>query len=201
MKLLNQALAERIMNYITDFQLNEGRSPGIRQMQKDIKVSSCSVIRRYLSYLEGQGLITKTAEGKIEMPDNLDGGGCVRVPILGKVACGEPIEAIENFDGCYSLPERIFGSGDMFMLTAEGESMQDLGISSGDLVVVKRQPTAHNGQVVVAMTEEYGATLKTYFDEGDHIRLHPENSSGEFKDIILENCEVLGVAVKVIKDI
>lgn len=201
MKLLNLALAERIMNYIKDFQLSKGKSPGIRQMQKELKVSSCSIIRRYIGYLEGQGIVSKTIDGKIAMPDNLCGGNYTRIPILGKVACGEPMEAIENFDGCYSLPERIFGRGEMFMLTAEGTSMIDLGITPGDLVVVKRQATAYNGQVVVAMTEEFNATLKTYYNEGNYIRLHPENSSGEYKDIIVKECQILGIAVKIIKDL
>ena len=124
----------------------------------------------------------------------------IGVPILGAVSCGVPKFAEENIDEYVRLPVSIFGKGDYFLLRADGDSMIDAGIETGDLVLIRQQDTAEPGQIVVALMEDE-ATLKRYFPEPKkhRIRLHPENPRME--DIYVESCVIQGVAVKVIKDV
>jgi repressor LexA len=122
------------------------------------------------------------------------------VPILGEVACGLPRFAEENIEDYVQLPASLFGSGDFYMLRANGYSMIDVGISSGDFVLIRRQNTAEPGEIVVALVEEE-ATLKRYYPEPEHrrVRLHPENDA--LDDIYVDDCMIQGVAVKVLKDL
>lgn len=122
------------------------------------------------------------------------------VPLLGRVACGLPRYAEENIEEYVRMPEALIGSGEFFLLRAVGDSMVGAGINEGDLVLVKRQNTAEKGQIVVALVGEE-ATLKRFYPEAGkkHVRLHPENPA--MKDIIVPNCEIQGVAVKIIKDL
>ena len=124
----------------------------------------------------------------------------VRVPILGEVACGLPRFAEENIVDYVQLPSSLFGNGDFYMLRASGYSMIDVGISSGDYVLIRRQNTAEPGEIVVALVEDE-ATLKRYYPEPERrrIRLHPENRVMD--DIYVSDCEIQGIAVKVLKDL
>ena len=127
-------------------------------------------------------------------------GGSIMVPILGRVSCEIPRYAEENIEEYIPLPKSFVGPGDFFLLRANGDSMIDIGVDDSDLVLVKKQDTAQPGQVVVALVEDE-ATLKRFYPEPNYhrIRLHPENR--EMSDIFVQNCEIQGVAVKVIKDI
>ena len=129
-----------------------------------------------------------------------DEGEMISVPVLGKVSCGEPKFAEENIEEYVKLPVTLFGSGDYFLLRANGDSMIDAGIDNSDLVLVRQQNYADAGQIVVALGEDE-ATLKRWYPEPENrrIRLHPENS--EMEDIYMESCVIQGVAVKVIKDL
>ena len=122
------------------------------------------------------------------------------VPILGEVACGLPRYAEENIEEYIPLPKAYIGQGNYYLLRAKGDSMVEIGIDDGDLVLVRQESTAEPGQVVVALIEEE-ATLKRFFPEPERnrIRLHPENQ--EMNDIFVDACEIQGIAVKVIKDI
>ena len=124
--------------------------------------------------------------------------GAIKVPLVGRIACGVPDLAEENIEEYISLPESMIGEGQHFILRASGNSMIDIGIATGDLVVIRQTTCAENGQVVAALVDNE-ATLKRYYKEKGHIRLHPENK--RMKDIIVDDCIIQGIAVKVIKDI
>ena len=123
------------------------------------------------------------------MPDNL-----VRVPMLGKVTAGSPIEAIEKPDEFFDLPVSLVPKDEkVFVLEVSGESMINKGIYDGDVVIVQEQKNARNGDIVVAMNDNDEVTLKTFYKEKDHIRLQPENDT--MAPIILPNCTILGKAI------
>lgn len=114
------------------------------------------------------------------------------------ISCGLPNIAEEHIEEYVSLPESMFGSGEFYILRARGESMIEAGIDPGDLVVIRKQETAENGQIAVALVDEE-ATLKRFYVEDNRVRLHPENS--EMEDFYVDHCIIQGVAVKVIKDL
>ena len=117
-----------------------------------------------------------------------------QVPLLGKVQAGNPIEAIETPDEYFDLPIGLLPKGkDVFTLRVSGESMINVGIYDGDIIIVERRQEARNGETVVAMTEENTVTVKTFYKESDHIRLQPENDYME--PIILKNCTILGKVI------
>lgn len=124
----------------------------------------------------------------------------VRVPVLGQIACGIPKFAEEYIEEYIKLPVSLFGEGNFFILRAYGDSMIEAGINDGDMVVIRRQDTASPGQIVVALIDDE-ATLKRYYPEQKkrRVRLHPENKTME--DIIVPDCVIQGVAVKVLKDL
>ena len=124
----------------------------------------------------------------------------IRVPVLGTIACGIPKFAEENIEDYVRLPVALFGKGNFFILRAYGDSMIEAGIDNGDLVLIRQQNYADEGQIVVALMEDE-ATLKRFYPEPKkhRIRLHPENS--RMDDIYVDNCEIQGVAVKVLKDL
>lgn len=119
--------------------------------------------------------------------------------MIGKVTAGQPITAVENIEEYIPLPESYVGHDQVFMLTIVGESMINAGILDGDRVIVRQQRTAENGDIVVAMTEDQEATVKRFFNEGNHIRLQPENDSME--PILLTNCQILGKVTGVLRTI
>lgn len=120
----------------------------------------------------------------------------MKVPLVGDVAAGTPILAEENITDTLALPTEIVGDAPSFMLSVHGDSMIEVGINDGDYVVVKEQPVADNGDIVVAIVDD-GATVKRFYKEADHIRLQPENSSMD--PIIVDNCSIAGKVVAVFR--
>lgn len=120
----------------------------------------------------------------------------VEVPVIGKITAGEPILAVENVTDTFPIPIDFVGNSESFMLTVRGESMIEAGILNGDYILVRKQNTAENGQIVVALIDEE-ATVKTFYKEKDHIRLQPENSTMD--PIIVPNCEILGKVIGVFR--
>jgi repressor LexA len=134
-------------------------------------------------------MIEKDEKGKI-YSSAFDSTSVVIAPMVGVVTCGNPILAQENIEAVCSLPTEIFGSGEMFLLTAEGDSMIGRGILSGDVLVVRKTSVAHNGQIVVALIDD-SATVKTFIKQQDFVVLHPENE--KYDDIITRDVSILGV--------
>lgn len=196
MRTLNPNTLERVENYITEYQKKNGKSPSYRQIMHGVGMSSLNLVQRYVLALENQGRIRRTRLGSIALPKRLDAGKNKITPLVGDIACGQPSFAEENIEASYALPEAIFGKGELFMLHTHGDSMIDAGIREGDLIVVRKQNTADDGQIVVALMDGE-ATLKRLFHKDGKIVLHPENK--QMQDIVVENCEIQGVLVSCIK--
>lgn len=187
-----------LVQFIYDFTRQNGYTPSVREMCNKMNFASTSTIFYYLKKCEEQGII-KRAKGKnraIELADNpILGGG---VPVVGKVAAGEPILAVENIEDYIKLPKNLFDyeNEDLFILTVQGESMIEVGINDGDKLIVKRQNSANNGDIVVALVED-SATVKTFYKERGYFRLQPENYS--MKPIIVNNVDILGKVIGLIR--
>ena len=165
---------QRILEYIEKYIDENGFPPSVREIGLAVDLKSTSTVHGHLTRLEKKGLLHREAMKPRTIVKKEDKPQMVKVPLLGKVAAGTPILAEENAEGFVQLPDSIVGSGDHFILEIRGESMITAGIMNGDYVVVKRQQTAQNGDIVIAMIDDE-ATCKRYFKEPDRIRLQPEN--------------------------
>ncbi len=196
MRKLSEETLRRMEEYIRSRQRKESASPSYREIMHALGMSSLNLVQRYVLALEKQGRIGRTSRGNIALPQRLDTGRSVIVPLVGNIACGQPSFAEENIEASYALPQSLFGDGELYLLHTHGESMVDIGIRPNDLIVIRRQNYADDGQIVVARIDGE-ATLKRLFHRDGKIVLHPENKA--MKDIVVEDCEVQGVLVSCIK--
>lgn len=194
-----------ILDFIKSEVKEKGYPPSVREIGEAVGLASSSTVHGHLERLEKKGYIRRdpTKPRAIEILDN-DGktnseDGVIRVPLIGKVTAGDPITAIQNTEEYYPLPVSMIKNSEVYMLTIQGDSMIEAGIFDGDYVIVRKQSTANNGEIVVAMTDEDEATVKRFFKEKNHIRLQPENSTME--PIILDNATILGKVIGVIRQI
>lgn len=202
---MNQDLTkkqEETLIYIKKYMVAHGYPPSVREICAGMNLSSPATVHTHLKELEGKGFIRKqnakfrTIELLVdnEFADKQESEDVVSVPLLGKVACGNPIEAIENPDEFFTLPASLIPSREaIFTLKCSGDSMINVGIYDKDIVIVQKQSVAKNGDIVVAMTDENEVTLKTFYKENGYIRLQPEND--ELEPIIVDNCVILGKAI------
>ncbi|MGA4720160.1 MULTISPECIES: transcriptional repressor LexA [Fictibacillus] len=193
-----------ILAFIKEEVSQKGYPPSVREIGEAVGLASSSTVHGHLARLEKKGLIRRdpTKPRAIEvlgLEDNIPSVRSVSIPVIGKVTAGLPISAVENVEEYFPLPEHVVGDENVFMLSVVGDSMIEAGIFNKDLVVVKQQPTANNGDIIVAMTDEDEATVKRFFKERNHIRLQPENSSME--PIILQSCTILGKVIGVYRSI
>lgn len=170
-----------ILEYMKNEILNRGFPPSVREICEAVNLKSTSSVHSHLETLEKNGYIRRdpTKPRAIEIVDdnfNLVRRETVNVPIVGKVAAGQPLLAMENVEGYFPIPSEFMPNNKTFMLVVEGDSMINAGIFSGDYVLVEQQSTAENGQKVVALVDD-SATVKTFYKEKDYIRLQPENDS------------------------
>ena len=183
-----------ILEYIKNEILNKGYPPAVREICEAVHLKSTSSVHSHLETLEKNGYIRRdpTKPRAIEILDddfNLTRREIVNVPMLGQVAAGEPILATENIENYFPIPAEFMPNKDTFMLKVKGESMINAGILNGDSVLVKQQPDAENGDIVVALVDD-SATVKTFYKENGHFRLQPENDTMD--PIIVDDCTVLG---------
>ena len=184
----------QILEYIKSEILNKGYPPSVRDICQAVNLKSTSSVHSHLETLEKNGYIRRdpTKPRTIEIIDdnfNLVRREVVNVPMVGTVAAGQPILAIENIDNYFPIPSEYMPNEETFMLKVKGESMINAGILDGDNILVKRQNTAKNGDMVIALVED-SATVKTFYKENGHIRLQPEN---DYMDpIILPDVEIIG---------
>lgn len=196
-----------ILDFIKSEVKSKGYPPSVREIGEAVGLASSSTVHGHLARLESKGLIRRdpTKPRAIEILEadvaaHIPRNAVVNVPVVGKVTAGLPITAIENVEEFFPLPESLAPADEqVFMLEIMGESMVEAGILDGDYVIVKQQPTANNGDIVVAMTEEDEATCKRFFKEKDYIRLQPENSTMD--PIILRNVSILGKVIGVYRHI
>ena len=187
-----------VLDYIKSFVAKHGYPPTVREIGAALGLNSPATIQSHINALESKGYVKKTDSKyrslEINGPNEYLSDDVVEVPLLGKTAAGNPIEAIETPDEFFSLPAYLIPrSEEVFTLKVSGESMINAGIFDGDIVIVQRQNVARNGEMVVAMTEENEVTLKTFYKEENYIRLQPENDT--MSPIILKNCTILGKAI------
>lgn len=185
---------QQILSMIKKSLRAKGYPPSVREIGKAVGLNSTSTVHSYLKRLEKKGLLHRdpTKPRAIEVlpsTDHPEKREINELPVLGRVAAGIPLLAVENREGELLLPAEITGHGDLFVLRVHGDSMIEAGIFDGDLVVVRQQPTAENGDIVVALIEDE-ATVKRFFKENDHVRLQPENKT--MKPIITRNVVILG---------
>lgn len=183
-----------ILDFMKEQILAKGYPPSVREICTAVHLKSTSSVHSHLETLEKNGYIRRdpTKPRAIEVVDdtfNLTRRELVNVPMLGRVAAGEPLLADDNINGYFPLPPEYVNNAQTFMLTVHGESMINAGIFDGDLILVEQTPVAHNGDIVVALIED-SATVKTFYKEKDHIRLQPENDSMD--PIIVKDCMIMG---------
>lgn len=190
-----------VYNFINDFIKEYGVCPSYDEIASSIGCAK-STLFKYMKRLEEEGYIERYGRNQVVTVENSN--SIDRVPVIGSVACGKPKLAIEDIQGYLPINIDWLGRGEYFGLVADGDSMINIGINDGDIVIVRKQSTAENGQVVVALIpDEYGgemtATLKRFYKERGRYRLQPENDT--MKDIYVKRLEILGIAVKTISDV
>lgn len=201
---------QAVLDCIEECIREKGYGPTVREICHSLGLSSPSTVHVHLKALEEKGLIKRDPlksrsitlthpHDEASVIENVIApsfGRAVEVPLVGNVAAGTPILAEENITDTMTLPTDIVGDAPSFMLSVRGDSMIEAGINDGDYVVVKEQPVANNGDIVVAIIDD-GATVKRFYREKDHIRLQPENSSME--PIITRDCSIAGKVVAVFR--
>ena len=189
---------QKILDFIKAEIEDKGYPPSVREICAAVGLRSTSTVHAHLNHLEEQGLIRRdsTKPRALEVLDGSHARGR-SVPLVGRVTAGQPILAIENIEDYLMLPQSMLGKEDLFCLRVQGESMIDAGILDGDIVVLRQQDTAENGEIVVAMTDEDEATLKRIFYEDDRVRLQPENPTME--PIYADTVTILGKLVALIR--
>lgn len=183
-----------ILEYMKKEILNKGYPPTVRDICEAVKLKSTSSVHSHLETLEKNGYIRRdpTKPRAIEIIDenfNPTRREMVNVPIIGRVAAGQPILAVENIESYFPIPTEYMPNAEAFILKVKGESMVNAGIYDGDNILVEKCSTAHDGDMVVALVDD-SATVKTFYKEDDHIRLQPENDTMD--PILVPDCQVLG---------
>ena len=190
-----------ILEYIKSQILNKGYPPSVRDICTAVNLKSTSSVHAHLETLEKNGYIRRdpTKPRAIEIIDdnfNLTRREVVNVPLIGQVAAGQPLLAVENITSYFPIPAEFIPKEEVFMLNVKGESMVNAGIYDGDQIIVKQHSTASNGEIVVALVDD-SATVKRFYKENGHIRLQPENDFME--PIIVDSCEIIGKVIGLIR--
>lgn len=194
----------QILRYIYDTVEKRGFPPTVREICQGVQLSSTSTVHGHLSRLERKGLIVKDATKPRALEITDEGKKAIgvkptEIPVVGVVTAGQPILAVEDIEDYFPLPPDLENdAGDLFMLRVHGESMINAGILNGDNVIVRKQSSATNGEIVVAMTDENEATVKRFYKEKDHYRLQPENDN--MAPIILNSVHILGKVVGIYRN-
>lgn len=195
---------EKILAYIEEEIRVRGYAPSVREIGEAVGLKSTSTVHGHLMRLEKKGLLHRDAMkpramGLTKSPDAAEDAlfaDTYRIPVVGRVAAGMPILAEENVEELMPLPADLVGDGEHFILRVCGDSMIQAGIFNGDYIVVRRQPEANNGDIVVALVEDE-ATVKRFYKENGHFRLQPENDAME--PIIVPSVEILGRVVSLMR--
>lgn len=179
-----------VFNYIKS-RLSDGISPSVREIMDYMGFKSTSTAHRYIEILAKEGLIEKS--GNLNRTLRLPGSSVASVPIIGTVTAGQPITAYQDITGYVGFEAGSNDPNDLFALKIRGESMINAGILDGDIVIVKRESYAENGDIVVAFIDRSDATVKRFFKENGHFRLQPENDTMD--PIIVDEVEILGIVI------
>lgn len=197
MRTKNPETMNQIKEFVDKYYFENNKSPSVRKIANGIGIVGSTAFR-YLQEMNEKGMLVYDGKSVTTEKIGKFNTKTVCVPIVRSITGGISLLADENIDAYVSLPETIFGTGSFYILRAKGLSMIEAGICDGDLILIRNQDTADNGNIVVAIVDGE-ATLKRYYKEKDYVRLHPENKNME--DIIVQNCKIQGVAVKIIKNL
>lgn len=193
------AKQQEILNYIKEEILKKGYPPTVREICEVVHLKSTSSVHSHLETLENNGYIRRdpTKPRAIEIVDdefNLTRREMMNIPIVGRVAAGQPLLAVENIEDYFAIPTEFLPTNEeLFILVVKGDSMVNAGIYEGDMLIVQKQSIARNGDIVVALVDD-SVTVKRFYKENGHIRLQPEN---DFMDpIIVPTCEIVGKVIR-----
>ena len=196
--MLDKRKLDAVLQFINRYTDENGFPPTVRDICAELQIKSTATAYDYVNRLKEMGYLQKTPGKKRAV--SLASSNTVRVPLIGTVTAGAPILAAENYEGYYTLPTAEFSGEDLFLLTVKGDSMIEAGIFNGDKIVVRKQSSAENGDIVVAMFDdgiEEGATVKRFFRRDGKFILHPENSS--LTDYVLDNVTILGKVIGLLR--
>ena len=187
--------SEQIFEFMQKFIAENGYAPTVREICQACNIKSTATVFTYMNQLAERGVISKTENRNraVSLKQKV-----VNVPLIGTVAAGRPIFASENYEEMYSIPNNFFIGEDLFMLNVMGDSMINIGMFDGDKIVVKKQETADNGDIVVALVDD-SATVKRFFKRNGEIVLHPEND--DMQDFIFKDVKILGKVVGLMRNI
>ena len=183
--MIREEKLTKVMDYIRKFQEENGYTPSVREIGQECNIKSTATVHTYLERLREKGYLTKTDRKKRSV--TVGRGSGVSIPLIGTVTAGTPIFAYENYEDYYTFPTGEFKGDELFMLRVQGTSMIDAGIMNGDKIVVRRQETAENGEIVVALVDD-SAPVKRFYRKGSQIVLHPENEA--LSDMVFEDGQV-----------
>ena len=198
MKHRNPDNMDRIISFVNDFYRDNSRSPSGRQIASGTGIP-LTTVQRMLNTMANSGIIDYDGHIVVTEQTNKVSGETTPVGIIGSIPCGNLSLEEEAIEEIVNLPVSLVGRGDLFLLHARGDSMTGAGIDDGDLVLIRKQEEAQNGDIVVAYVEGEGNTLKRFKRYGKTFFLHPENP--KYRDIPLLDCKIQGIAVKVIKSL
>lgn len=185
---------QAVLAFINEYNAEYGYSPTVREICARLDIKSTASAYYYIEKLTEEGYLSKSPNKNRAV--NFKKSSSVNIPLIGTVTAGQPIFAYENYEDYYSFPAGSFKGSDLFMLNVQGTSMIDAGIYDGDKIIVRKQETAENGDIVVALIED-SATVKRYFRrDGKHV-LHPENET--MADIIVDDLSILGKVIGLVR--
>lgn len=197
--MVSEEKLTRVMDYIRKFAEENGYTPSVREIGKECGIKSTATVHSYIEKLQTRGLLNKTDNKKRAV--TLGKGSGVTIPLLGVVTAGQPIFAYENYEDYYTFPVGEFKGDELFMLSVQGTSMIDTGIMNGDKIIVRRQQTAENGDIVVALVnEDEAATVKRFFRKDGQIVLHPENEALADMIYSADQVSILGKVVGLMRN-
>ena len=200
--MISEEKLTRVMDYIRKYTEENGYTPSVREIAKECGIKSTATVHSYIERLQSRGYLNKTDNKKRAVSIGKSSG--ISIPLIGTVTAGQPIFAYENYEDYYTFPVGEFRGDDLFMLRVQGTSMINAGIFDGDKIIVRRQQTAENNEIVVAMVytddSEASATVKRLIRRGGKIILHPEND--ELDDMVFEpnQVQILGKVVGLMRN-
>ena len=195
--MIHEEKLTKVMDYIRKFSEENGYTPSVREICQQCGIKSTATVHSYIAKLQDRGFLSKTENKKRSV--SIGRSSSVTIPLIGTVTAGQPIFAYENYEDYYTFPAGEFKGEELFMLRVCGTSMIDAGILDGDKIIVRRQQTANDGEIIVALAED-SATVKRIFFRDGKVILHPENEA--LSDMVFEPGEisVLGKVVGLMRN-
>ena len=190
----SRAKMQAVLEFINEYNAEYGYAPTVREICAELNIKSTASAYYYLEKLKDEGWLSKSPNKNRAV--SFKKNASVNIPLIGTVTAGQPIFAYENYEDYYSFPAGSFRGGELFMLSVQGESMIDAGIYNGDKIVVRKQQTAENGDIVVALLDD-SATVKRFYKRDGHFVLHPENET--MQDIVVSEVAILGIVIGLVR--